>query len=117
MGKYPVMYDPVLDESQQLNVSRYLSACLLRELQYALQLIGVHSRCEPGGHDDIVVPQLYLKHSTLGWLPMPLVALPEMTDGDAPVWCFKPVSGEFSYPATNMPAAARMIANDLSEQS
>lgn len=113
----PRIYEPILDETGELTLSRYLSACLLRELQIALRLIGIRSRCQPIGHDDIDVPHLYLNHSELGWLPMPIVALPGAADGDALEWWFKLGSGDCVCSATNMPTAARIIADDLSEQS
>ncbi len=80
------MPDPIPDESR---LFFYFSMCLLRELQVALQLVGVRSRVELTGEIGDEPPQLVIEDPAFGSMNEVLCALPEQLAGQHSGWWFE----------------------------
>jgi hypothetical protein len=100
----------------------YFSLCLLRELQVALQLVGVRSRVEPTGEVGDEPPQLVIEDPAFGRPHEVLCALPQELAGHNADWWFEWCQWDDDRRerfclAIDMKRAARLVAAHLRKWS
>src|SRR5262245_40000387 len=109
MSDPPMNYHTIPDEVQ---LSSYMSSRLLGELQLALRLIGLDTCYMPPRDEP---PHIIVRHSS-GEYWEEVYALPWLAGGSNLQWWFEWTGRECICPAVDMGEAARIIAEQMSEE-
>jgi hypothetical protein len=105
----------------EMRLSLYISTRFLQELELALQLIGIPARYERPGSGGIIPPRLNVEHPQ-GCVEKAICAYPWLLESAETEWWFEWFGSrgdirERICPATDMPRAARTIAERLREEA
>jgi hypothetical protein len=104
--------------SSELRLPLYISSRYLKELDLALQLIGMPTRYERPGSGGIVLPRLYVEHPARRCPDKAICALPWLLESAKPEWWFEWFGSREDIrdricAATDLPYAARIITERL----
>jgi hypothetical protein len=114
------MPDSTIPDESRLTL--YLSTRYLQELELALRLAGIRTRYERPGIEGFDLPRLVVEHPAFGWMNEVICAMPMLLEGPNPEWWFewhKPWKDtrERICLAVDMTSAARLVAQELREES